>query len=45
VKNNTAAQNKHRKSLALDQKAQVLEKNAAEQKNIESLSLLNNKLK
>jgi hypothetical protein len=45
VKNNTAAQKKHRKSHAPDQKAQVLEKNAANQKNIESLSLLNKMLK
>jgi hypothetical protein len=44
-KNHSAAQNKHRDSLTPDQKAQVLEKNAAEQKNMESLSLLNKKLK
>jgi hypothetical protein len=45
VKNNTAAQNKHLKSLSPDQKAQALKINAAEQKNIESLSLLNRKVK
>jgi hypothetical protein len=44
VKNNTAAQHKHWKSLAPDQKAQVLEK-MLQKKNIESLSLLNKKLK
>jgi hypothetical protein len=45
VKNNTVAQNKHRKSLSPDQKAQVLKINAADQKNIERLSLLNRKVK
>jgi hypothetical protein len=44
VKNNTAAQHKHRKFLSPDQKAQVLKINAAEQKNTKSLSLLNKKV-
>ncbi len=43
VKNNTAAQ--HNKSLSIDQKAHELTINAAEQKKIESLSLLNRKVK
>jgi hypothetical protein len=45
VKNNTDAQNKHCKSLAPNQKAQVLEKMLPNKKNIESVSLLNKKLK
>jgi hypothetical protein len=42
---NAAALNKHCKTLTPDQKAQELEKNAAGQKNIENLSLLNKKVK
>ena len=45
VKNNTAAQHKHCKFLSPDQKAQVLTINAVEHKNIESVSLLNRKVK
>ncbi len=45
VKNNTAAQKKHHKSLAPDKKAYVLKKMLPNKKNIESLSLLNKKLK
>jgi hypothetical protein len=43
-KNHSAAQNKHYKSLASNQKAQVLEKKLPNKKNIESLSLLNKKV-
>ncbi len=45
VKNNTAAQKKYRKSLAPYQKAYVLNKMLLNKKNIESLSLLNKKVK
>ncbi len=45
VKNNTAPQKIHRKSLDPDQKAYVLKKMLPNRKNIESLSLLNKKIK
>ncbi len=44
-KNDAVALNKHRKSLAPNQKAQVLKKMLPNKKNIESLSLLNKKVK
>jgi hypothetical protein len=44
-KNDASARNKHRKSLAPDQRGQVFKKMLLNTKIIESLSLLNKKLK